>query len=366
MMSMNVKDAALSRLIDQVQAARSQRVQLDIQGGNTKRFYGGEPKGEPLDMRPLSGVSAYEPSELVVTARAGQPLDELEAMLAEHGQCLPFEPPRFAPGGTVGGMVAAGLSGPARASVGGVRDYLLGVTMLNGNAEVLTFGGQVMKNVAGYDVARALAGSMGVLGVMLEVSLKVMPVPLAYSTLVFEVDESEALDRMTRWNRLPLPVNASAWVDGRLMVRLAGARSAVEAAQNSLGGIVWDAEEAGGFWSDLRDHRLPFFDRSDREGEQDALWRLSLPRAVPALTLGKSTLIEWGGAQRWLRSDAPPQDIRATVEKVAGHATLFRREAPGAQVFSRPSAAAMRIQQRLKRAFDPQGLFNSGRLYPDL
>lgn len=366
MMSMDVKDAALSRLIDQVQAARSQGVQLDIQGGNTKRFYGGQPKGEPLDMRPLSGVSAYEPSELVVTVRAGQPLDELEAILAEHGQCLPFEPPRFAHAGTVGGMVAAGLSGPARASAGGVRDYLLGVTMLNGNAEVLTFGGQVMKNVAGYDVARSMAGSMGVLGVILEVSLKVLPVPRAVSTLVFEVDESEALDRMTRWNRLPLPVNASAWVDGRLMVRLAGARAAVEAAQNSLGGIVWEAEEAGGFWSDLRDHRLPFFDRSDREGEQDALWRLSLPRAVPALALGQPLLIEWGGAQRWLRSDTNPQDIRSVAAQWGGHATLFRGKTASMDVFSRPSEAAMRIQQRLKRAFDPLGLFNPGRLYPDL
>ncbi len=366
MMSMDVKDAALSRLIDQVQAARSQGVQLDIQGGNTKRFYGGEPKGEPLDMRPLRGVSAYEPSELVVTVRAGQPLDELEAMLGEHGQCLPFEPPRFAPGGTVGGMVAAGLSGPARAAVGGVRDYLLGVTMLNGNAEVLTFGGQVMKNVAGYDVARSLAGSMGVMGVILEVSLKVLPVPRAVSTLVFEVDESEALDCMTRWNRLPLPVNASAWVDGRLVVRLAGAGAAVEAAQYSLGGVVWDAEEAGDFWNDLRDHRSIFFDRADGEGKKSPLWRLSLPRAVPPFALGQPMLIEWGGAQRWLRSDAPPQDIRAAVAKVGGHANLFRRPSQDAEVFTRPSEAAMRIQQRLKRAFDPQGLFNPDRLYPDL
>src|SRR3984885_12534234 len=227
---MDAQDPALARLIDQVSIAREQRAPLDICGGGTKRFYGESPAGAPLDMTPLSGITCYEPTELVVTARAGTPLRDLEAALEKHGQCLPFEPPRFAPGGTVGGMVAAGLSGPARAAVGAVRDHVLGLTLLNGRGEVLTFGGQVAKNVAGYDVSRLIVGSLGILGVICEVSLKVLPMNRATATLCFDWNESRALEQVNLWASQPLPINASAWREGRLHVRLAGAGAAVSAA----------------------------------------------------------------------------------------------------------------------------------------
>ena len=268
---MRATDRALDALIDRVRAARAGKTALNITGGSTKAFYGEAPRGEPLDVRPLAGISSYEPSELVVTVRAGTPLAELEAALAEQGQCLPFEPPRFATvanadgrggttdgtapqggmtgrtapqGGTVGGMVAAGLAGPARAAVGGVRDYLLGATLLNGKAEVLSFGGQVMKNVAGYDVSRLLAGSMGLLGVICEVSLKVLPLPVATATLRFELGEAAALKQLNTWGGQPLPVNASAWWDGALVLRLSGAAAAVQSALHQLGGERVDPAQA--------------------------------------------------------------------------------------------------------------------------
>ena len=232
---------ALEAITEQVRAARTDKSPLAITGGGTKAFYGGPVQGAPLDVRPLAGISSYEPSELVVTVRAGTPLAALEAALQAQGQCLPFEPPRFAPGGTVGGMVAAGLSGPARPAVGGVRDYVLGATLLNGQAELLHFGGTVMKNVAGYDVSRLLASSLGLLGVICEVSLKVLPLPVATATLRFELDQSAAIQQLNTWGGQPLPVNASAWWDGMLVLRLSGAAAAVISAQRRLGGELVDA-----------------------------------------------------------------------------------------------------------------------------
>src|SRR3984957_19635621 len=233
---MDAQEPALARLIDQVAVAREQRAPLDIRGGGTKRFYGESPAGAPLDVTPLSGISCYEPTELVVTARAGTPLRDLEAALEEPGQCLPFEPPRFAPGGTVGGMVAAGLSGPSRASVGSVRDHVLGVILLNGRGEILTFGGQVTKNVAGYDVSRLMVGSLGILGVISDVSLKVLPTRGATDTLSFDWDQPRAVATLTRWAAHPLLISASAWHAGQLRVRLGGARAAVAAACGRRGG----------------------------------------------------------------------------------------------------------------------------------
>ena len=354
---------ALQRLIDQVLAARAARQSLDIRGGGTKDFYGGPRQGEPLDVKPLAGISSYEPSELVVTVRAGTLLSELEQTLAAQGQCLPFEPPRFADGGTVGGMVAAGLSGPARAAVGCVRDYVLGVTLLNGQGEVLTFGGQVMKNVAGYDVSRALAGSLGVLGVILEVSLKVLPTAPAQVTLSYQMDQQQALRWLNGLTRQPLPVNASCWHDGLLLLRLSGAKAAVEAACSKLGGDRQDDATASASWNALRDQQHRFFVDARAAGER--LWRLSVPAVTPALSLPGETLIEWGGAQRWLRSRATAAELRAAAAQAGGHATLFRGAAAGDAVFTPPDATQLRLQQQLKRAFDPDGLFNRGRLYPE-
>jgi glycolate oxidase FAD binding subunit len=377
---MNASDPALQTLVERVRAARADRTLLAITGGGTKAFLGGEAQGEVLDVRPLAGISAYEPSELVVTVRAGTPLAELEAALAEHGQCLPFEPPRFAPGGTVGGMVAAGLAGPARAAVGGVRDYVLGATMLDGRAELLSFGGQVMKNVAGYDVSRLLAGSMGILGVICEVSLKVLPQPVARATLRFACDQGEALRRLNAWGGQPLPLNASAWRDGVLHLRLAGARAAVEAAARQLGGEAADTDQADAFWTDLRDHTDAWFTQARSRVEAGAtLWRLSLPQVAPPLALPGELLVEWGGAQRWLLADTAAEHIHSTaaaaehIQSAAaatgGHASAFRvrdRAALDGGTAAPLAEPLARIHRQLKQAFDPDGLFNRGRLIPGL
>jgi FAD/FMN-containing dehydrogenase len=364
---MDQQDPALGRLIDQVRHARNDRRALDIRGGGTKVFYGGQPTGEPLDVTGLSGVSCYEPTELVVTVRAGTMLSELEALLAEQGQCLPFEPPRFAPGGTVGGMVAAGLAGPARANVGGVRDYLLGVTLLNGRGEVLTFGGQVAKNVAGYDVSRLMAGSLGILGVLCEVSLKVLPVNRATATLAFDWDESRSLEQLKLWASQPLSINASSWHHGRLYVRLAGAASAVHAARVKLGGDVPAHGEAEAMWLRLRDHGEEFFlpDASALAGG-DRLWRLSVPAASASVKLPGDQWIEWHGAQRWWRTTAAAREVRDAASRAGGHATLMRGADRSDGVFAPVSDVLMRIHRGLKQAFDPACIFNPGRLYAEL
>lgn len=373
----------VEQLIARVQAARAAGTPLDIQGGGSKRFYGeapgepldpGEPsRGEPLDITPLAGISLYEPSELVVTVRAGTRLADLEAALAERGQCLPFEPPRFDAGAdpaasrtTVGGMVAAGLAGPARASVGGVRDYVLGATLLNGRAEVLTFGGQVMKNVAGYDVSRALAGSMGTLGLILEVSLKVLPLPPATATLRFELDQAAALARLQQLAGQPLPLSASAWWSGMLVLRLSGAQAAVAAATQSLGGDVVLPAMADAFWRGLRDQHDEFFVGAHKAVAAGAtLWRLSLPPTTPALVLPGEQLIEWGGAQRWVVTTAPAAALRDAAARAGGHAVAFRGD-KSAGAFAPLAPVQLKLQQRLKAAFDPEGVFNPGRLYPGL
>ena len=367
-------EAALRQIIDRVRDSADRRAPLRIRGGGTKDFHGpGAPDhaGEPLDMRPLAGIVSYEPSELVVTALAGTPLAELEALLAQHGQCLPFEPPRFAPGGTVGGMVAAGLSGPARASVGAVRDYVLGVEIVNGRGELLRFGGQVMKNVAGYDVSRLMAGAWGQLGIVTEVSLKVLPVPPAEATLRFDCGQAEALALLHAWGGRPLPLNASCWVEdggaGQLYVRLRGARAAVDAACRSMGGELQDAPGVPEDWQACRDQRLPWF---TARAPGHALWRLSVPQTAPALALPAGVappLVEWHGGLRWVQ--APPQQggaLRALAAQVGGSASLFVAagadgEGAGA-VFGADSAALAAVHQRLRQAFDPAGILNPGRL----
>ena len=360
-------DAALEGLVDRVRAARADKTALDIRGGCTKTFYGGLPRGEPLDLRPLTGISSYEPSELVVTVRGGTPLAELEAALAEKGQCLPFEPPHFAAGGTVGGMVACGLAGPARAAVGGVRDYVLGAKLLDGRGELLSFGGQVMKNVAGYDVSRTLAGSMGILGVICEVSLKVLPVAPATLSLRLEMDAATAIRRLNEWGGQPLPLNASAWWDGTLVLRLSGAAAAVNAAHARIGGEVVDPTLAAGFWAGLRDHRDEFFQGALRAVEGGAsLWRLSVPATTPPLDLSGEQLVEWGGAQRWLCTSAPASAMRSAASSVGGHAVLFRANDKSAGAFAPLAPPLERIHRELKRAFDPDGIFNPGRLVPEL
>ena len=364
-------DAALQALQDAVRDAASRRQPLRIVGGGSKDFYGdGEPgarRGAPLDVKPLAGISSYEPSELVVTVRAGTPLAALEAALAHQGQCLPFEPPRFGAGGTVGGMVAAGLSGPARASVGAVRDYVLGLELVNGRGQALTFGGQVMKNVAGYDVSRLMAGAWGTLGVITAVSLKVLPMAPAEATLKFECGQAEALRRLNHWGGQPLPLNASCWVEdagiGTLFLRLRGAVAAVEAACRTLGGERQDNARVAADWDACRDQRLPWFAGRD---PALGLWRLSVPQTAPPLQLPGEQLVEWGGAQRWLCCGGGAAAVRDAAAKVGGHATLFRARDKSPGVFAPLKAPLDRIHRELKKAFDPSGVFNAGRLYPGL
>ena len=363
-------DIALQAIIDQVRAAAVSGTPLRIRGGGSKDFYGEPAVGELLDSTTLSGITSYEPTELVVTARAGTRLAELEALLAERGQCLPFEPPHFGGSATVGGMVAAGLSGPARASVGAVRDHVLGVTLLNGKAELLTFGGQVMKNVAGYDVSRLMTGAMGTLGLLTELSLKVLPVAPAEATLKFQMGQTEALHQLNTWGGKPLPLNASCWVDDAgtptLYLRLRGAVAAVEAACRTMGGERQDNAASATDWTLCRDQRLPWFLAC---GERD-LWRLSVPQTAAALDLPEPPLIEWHGGLRWVRAaaDEGPK-LRAMAAAVGGHATLFiagganKQRAEGR--FDALKPPLDRIHAQLKKEFDPAGIFNRGRLYPD-
>jgi glycolate oxidase FAD binding subunit len=338
-------------------AARDQRA-LRIRGGGTKDWYGQRLEGDVLDTRGHAGVVDYEPTELVITARCGTPLADVEALLAQQGQMLAFEPPHFGAGATLGGAIAAGLSGPRRASSGAARDFVLGCTLLDGKGDVLRFGGQVMKNVAGYDVSRLLAGSLGTLGLLLDVSVKVLPRAPREATLVFDgVAEVDAIRHLNEWGGRPLPVSASCWHDGVLALRLSGANAAVDAAIRSLGGDVMP--DCARFWAGLREQRHGFFD-----GDMP-LWRLSVPSTVGAIVLGSPQLIEWGGAQRWLRAPgdaATAQRIRATVSAAGGHATLFRGGDKGVGVFQPLAPAVARIHARLKAGFDPAGIFNPGRM----
>lgn len=367
-------DTALQQVVERVRAAAADATPLRLRGGGTKDFYGQPPRGDVLDLRALAGITSYEPSELVVTVRAGTPLAELEAALVEQGQCLPFEPPCFADGGTVGGMVAAGLSGPARASVGAVRNYVLGTTLVNGRAEVLSFGGQVMKNVAGYDVSRVLAGSLGTLGVIAEVSLKVLPVAPAEATLAFACNQADALRLLNEWGGRPLPLNASSWFEhapgaGVLRLRLRGAVAAVEAACTQLGGERQDPARAAAGWAALRDQRMPWF-ALDADGSL-TLWRLSVPQTAPVIAIDgcAAPLVEWHGGQRWYF--APPAQaarLREAAHAVGGHATLFRVPAAQAADCSVPrfdalSAPVARIHRALMQEFDPHGVFDRGRLF---
>ncbi len=357
-------DTALQSLVDQVQAAVASHTPLCIRGSGSKDFYGNLPQGQVLDVRHWQGIVDYDPSELVITARAGTPLALLETMLSEQDQMLAFEPPHFGLAATVGGCVAAGLAGPRRASAGttqgAVRDFVLGARLLDGRARQLRFGGTVIKNVAGYDVSRLLAGSLGILGVILEVSLKVLPRPRAELTLQQVCDETTALLRCNQWGGLPLPLSATHWHNGVLSVRLAGAEAAVREASATLGGQPLPAAHAAQFWTALREQSADFF-----TGDLP-LWRVSVPSAAVPLGFDAPQCFEWGGAQRWLRSDLPAAQLRARANQLGGHATLFRGGDRSAGVFAPVSSAVLRVHRGLKAEFDPAGIFNPGRLIQGL
>ena len=344
---------------EKIKAATAQRRPLRIRGGGTKDFYGNAPRGELLDTRGFTGVVAYEPTELVITARCGTLLSEMHEILEKNNQMLAFEPPNFGTGATLGGCVAAGLSGPRRASAGSVRDFILGAKIVDGRGDILAFGGQVMKNVAGYDISRLLAGSLGTLGLILEVSLKVLPRPPAELTLKLELPQGKALESLNRWAGQPLPISGSTWCDGELAVRLSGARSALELAAQKLGGERLGASQAESLWSGIREQTEPFF------AGDAPLWRLSLPSNAPRVDLPGAQLIEWGGALRWLKTNADVATVRAAAARAGGHATLFRAAEKPASAFAPLPPALARLHRELKAAFDPAGILNAGRLYPE-
>ena len=343
------------RLIAEVSQAWASGAPLRIRGGNSKAFLGRPVHGTPIDTRSHRGVVSYDPTELVITARAGTPVAELNAALDAAGQMLPCEPPSFGGTATVGGMVAAGLAGPRRPWAGSVRDFVLGCRVITGQAKHLRFGGEVMKNVAGYDVSRLLAGSFGCLGLITEVSLKVLPKPRAVGSLMLELDAGEALRKLSAWRRAALPVSGAAHVDGRLHVRLEGGMGSVASAVDRIGGAELDLQ----FWDALREHRLAFFD------DPRPLWRLSLPNGSPLVRLPGDTLLDWAGAQRWLKSDAPAATIRQIAHAAGGHATCFTPRVD-AEPFTPMPEALLRFHQQLKQHLDPRGLFNPGRLYAGL
>ena len=388
--------SSLDAIVERIKTAASAGTPLKIRGGGTKDFYGQSLQGEILDTTSLNGITSYEPSELVVTVKAGTPLAELEAALAEKNQCLPFEPPHFEKiwctvaepidmlpkfartQTTVGGMVAAGLSGPSRASSGGVKDFILGVNMVNGKGEELRFGGTVMKNVAGYDVSRLMAGSMGTLGLITEVSIKVLPVAPAEATLKFECSQSEALNMLNAWGAQPLPLNASCWIQedgiGTLFVRLRGAVAAVEAAVKKMGGKLQNAASGNATvaadWQALRNQNMDFFKLHGDE----CLWRLSVPDTAPDLQLGE-TIVEWHGAQRWVKLPySETARLRSKVNGLGGSAILFiaaesintPAKAENRVVFNPLKAPLDRIHRELKKQFDPAGIFNRGRMFADM
>lgn len=341
-------------LQQQVRDAAAGQRPLQIIGGGSKAFLGRAAEGEPLQISEHRGITHYEPVELVLTARAGTPLKEIEQVLAEQGQMLPFEPPHFGDRATLGGTIAAGLSGPRRPFAGAVRDHVLGCTLLNGKGELLHFGGEVMKNVAGYDVSRLMSGAMGTLGVLLEVSIKVLPRPAEELTLTQPCGFDQAIDLMNGWSARPLPLSAACGDGETLTVRLSGTATAVTAARGSIGGEV--ADDGDTFWQSLREQQHPFF------ASELPLWRLSLPPATPHLSVPGQWLIDWGGAQRWLLSDAAPEAIWQAAAVAGGHATLFRR-GNNSEVYQPLPEPLMALHRNLKRSFDPKGILNPGRLY---
>lgn len=344
-----------SRLLQAI----AERCPVEILGGGSKRFVGREPHGSALEVGSYRGIVDYQPSELVLTARAGTPLQEVESVLSQQGQMLAFEPPHFGPTATLGGTIACGLSGPRRPFAGAARDFVLGVVCLSGKGEKLRFGGQVMKNVAGFDISRLMVGAMGTLGVLLEISLKVLPKPETEVTIARRLSVTQALEAMNHLAGRPLPISAVSFDGENMLLRLAGVPSAVAAAEKTIGGDRVPGGE--NHWYKLREHELPFFYPPDKPQ-----WRVSVPPATPPLALAGEWFFDWGGAQRWLKTDADPTLIRQAAVAAGGHATLFRGGDHCGEVFTALSPPVRELHRRLKQAFDPHGIFNQDRMYPAL
>ncbi len=343
-----------AQLSERVRDAAANETPLEILGGGSKVFYGQPVRGEALDVKVYRGIIEYDPSELVISVRAGTPLSEVEAALAERGQMLPFEPPYFVNGATIGGCVAAGLSGPARAYRGSVRDFVLGVRIIDGRGQDLRFGGKVIKNVAGYDTSRLMVGALGSLGVITEISFKTLPRPVTEQTIRFDMPARKAIEQINRWAAQPLPLSATYHAGDRLWVRLSGTSSGVSAARKKFGGE--SVASPGEFWRDVREHNNEFFTGSS------PLWRLSVPPVAGPIELSGAQAMEWGGAERWLASDEQHETIRKIVAELGGHATRFKNDRGAGAVFHPLAPAIAVIHRRLKTTFDPRGILNRGRL----
>jgi glycolate oxidase FAD binding subunit len=351
------KDATVE-LRERIRAAAAAGTALRLRGAGTKDFYGENLEGQILELTAHEGIVHYEPSELVITARCGTPLSHLETALQREGQFLACEPPRLEGDPSIGGVIATGLSGPRRMYAGAVRDFVLGTRLMDGEGQELHFGGEVMKNVAGFDVSRLLCGSLGILGVITEVSLKVLPLPREEVTLRLELPAAEAVAAFNRWAGEPLPLSGAAWTEGAAWLRLSGASPSVSAARVRIGGESVDTEPARAFWNSLRDLTLPVFASA-------SLWRLSLPAAAAPLSLGAATLIDWGGALRWYAQLPAAVDVRAAAAAAGGTAMHWRGGAVGER-FHPLSATSLSLHRRLKARFDPRGIFNRSRLVSGL
>jgi len=363
---MNAQFDLQKEVAEYVRQAYAQQQPLRIQGGNSKTFYGRAVSGETLSLRNYSGIINYEPSELVITARAGTPLNIIEATLAEHGQMLGFEPPAYGPTATLGGTIACGLSGPRRPYSGAARDFVLGITLINGKGELLTFGGQVMKNVAGYDVSRLMCGAQGTLGILLDITLKVVPIPAYEETRVLEADETQMQSLLSDLGRRPLPLSATVLDNNLLYIRLSGARAGVDAAARSIGGDLLAKPQCDTYWQQIREQEHDFFSHA-READTN-LWRLSLAPATKAVPdqLVNNQLIEWSGAQRWVYSNQDDETVRQWTEEQNGHAIKLSFTDASSRTFHPLASALHALSQRIKNSFDPAGILNPGRLYADL
>lgn len=340
----------------QVRNAAGSAAPLRIVGGDSKAFYARPVDGEALCVAKHRGIVHYEPTELVLTARSGTPLLELQQLLARHNQMLAFEPPAFGDGATLGGTIACGFSGPRRPYAGSARDFVLGVTILNGRGQALRFGGEVMKNVAGYDISRLMCGALGTLGVLLDISVKVLPVPAYEETIQVEMAPDEAIGAMNLWATQPLPLSAACHEGKVIWLRLSGSEQAVRAARTKIGGEF--VADGASFWHQLREHELPFFH------SEHVLWRMSVPPTAPLLELPGKWLLDWGGAQRWLKTPANEASVREAALRAGGHATLFRGGDRSGDVFETLSTPLAKVQHALKLRFDPERILNPGRMYP--
>jgi glycolate oxidase FAD binding subunit len=345
-------------LIEQLQAANADGTALAIQGGGSKDFYGRICEGQPCPVAEHHGVIDYTPAELVISARAGTKLAEVESVLEQEGQMLAFEPPHFGTAATLGGTIACGLSGPRRPYAGAARDFVLGVNCINGKGERLRLGGQVMKNVAGYDLSRLLTGSLGTLAVLLDIHLKVLPRQEIDITLQQDCNAEEAVQRCNRWAGQPLPLSGACHIDGQLYLRLSGSAQGVAAAAAVIGGDTRD--DLADLWQALREQQLPFFQ------DDTPLWRLSVPAATASIRIDGEQLLDWGGAQRWLKSHATPEQIREAAAASGGHATLYRHGDRSGTVFHPLPPGMLALHRRLKQSLDPAGILNPGRMYAEL